>query len=219
MPGSGMAEALKLTSSKVRRKGAAVSLELTPPPPRLQPAIDDKPKSIVHDCKGICTTVGVPIAKSEVLTERTRVRSDWSSNWKKSVGARLPVSRWAVIVRKFMPVVSSERPRAPQPLSLTAVPATVIEPVFCVTWPTQLVPVRTPPELGAVEKEESKIDDGPTNALKIAGPSSELGETARAVSIAGDFFGATTRRGVDSEVLGLLDVEDCVRASLAEVPT
>eukprot|EP01036_Dinobryon_divergens_P034981 gene34981-45272_t len=80
-----MAEAVKVRSSKVMRKGTVPTL----PPPMDHAVMSLAPKSTVHAASGICTVVGVPTAKSAVLTERTLVRELRSSNWKKSVGVAL----------------------------------------------------------------------------------------------------------------------------------
>ncbi len=156
MLGSGMAEALSVNSSKVMRKDVVPTL----PPPMLHVEISLAPKSIVQPVSGTWTVVSAPTAKSDVLKEKTFVRELRSSNCTKSVGVRLPASRCAVIVRKFIPLASSARRLAPQPLSLPAVPATVIEVAFCVMLPTQLVSARTEPEPAVPSKEdnESELD-------------------------------------------------------------
>jgi hypothetical protein len=77
-----MAEAAKVISSKVMRKGTVPTL----PTPILQAVMSLAPKSIVHAVSGIRTVVGQPRAKRAVLTERILVRELRSSNWRKSVG-------------------------------------------------------------------------------------------------------------------------------------
>src|SRR5688500_14892920 len=89
---------------------------------------------------GMESVVGEHRAKREASTEKMAVLVlvARSSNWRKSEFEAWPGSRWAVMLMKPKPVASRLRPVAPQPLSLRAVPAMVIEVGFCVTWPDQV---------------------------------------------------------------------------------